>query len=37
MAAQSARIEAGHVFLPRGAPWLADFLHELLAFPNGRS
>jgi predicted phage terminase large subunit-like protein len=36
MAAQSAKIEAGHVFLPRTAPWLAEFLNELLAFPNGR-
>jgi predicted phage terminase large subunit-like protein len=24
------------VFLPRQAPWLADFENELLAFPNGR-
>ena len=36
MAAQSAKIEARHVALPTGAPWLADFLVELLAFPNGR-
>jgi predicted phage terminase large subunit-like protein len=36
MAAQSAKIEAGHVRLPKGAPWLAEFLSELLAFPNGR-
>jgi predicted phage terminase large subunit-like protein len=36
MAAQSARFEAGQVHLPRDAPWLADFLHEMLAFPNGR-
>jgi predicted phage terminase large subunit-like protein len=36
MTAQSARIEAGHVHLPNGASWLADFLSELLAFPNGR-
>ncbi len=36
MAAQSAKIEAGHVHLPKSAPWLADFLYELLAFPNGR-
>jgi predicted phage terminase large subunit-like protein len=34
--AQSARIEAGQVHLPVGAPWLDEFLHELLAFPNGR-
>ncbi len=36
MVAQSVVIEAGHVALPTGAPWLADFLFELLAFPNGR-
>jgi predicted phage terminase large subunit-like protein len=33
---QSALIEAGHVLLPESAPWLADFLNELLAFPGGR-
>jgi predicted phage terminase large subunit-like protein len=36
MAAQSAKIEAGQVNLPKSAPWLGDFLSELLAFPNGR-
>ena len=36
MAAQSAKIEAGHVFLPRSAAWLGEFLTELLSFPNGR-
>jgi predicted phage terminase large subunit-like protein len=36
MVAQSAKIEAGHVHLPREAGWLDTFLHELLAFPNGR-
>ena len=29
-------MEAGHVHLPRQAPWLSDFLNELLAFPNAR-
>ena len=33
--AQSARFEAGQVFVPQDAPWLADWLQELLAFPNG--
>lgn len=28
-------IEAGKVFLPEGADWVADFLGELSAFPNG--
>ena len=36
MAGQSAKIEAGHVYLPRNADWLDTFMLELLAFPNGR-
>jgi predicted phage terminase large subunit-like protein len=28
-------IEAGKVFLPESAPWIADFLDELAAFPSG--
>ena len=36
MVAQSAKIEAGHVHLPKEADWLDTFLLELLAFPNGR-
>ena len=36
MVAQSALIEAGHVYVPSEAPWLADFLNELLGFPYGR-
>ena len=36
MSAQSAKIEAGQVHLPKEADWLGTFLHELLAFPNGR-
>jgi predicted phage terminase large subunit-like protein len=36
MEAQCARFENGQVHLPRNAPWLAEFLHEILAFPNGR-
>ena len=28
-------IEAGKVFLPESAPWLADFVDELAAFPTG--
>jgi predicted phage terminase large subunit-like protein len=35
MVAQSAKIEAGHVHLPKDAPWLGAFLMELLGFPNG--
>jgi predicted phage terminase large subunit-like protein len=34
--AQSARIEAGSVFLPAGAPWLDDFRTEIISFPYGR-
>lgn len=33
--AVSARFEAGQVLLPREAPWLATYMSELLAFPNG--
>jgi predicted phage terminase large subunit-like protein len=33
---QSARFEAGQVHLPKEAPWLAAFLHEMLAFPMAR-
>jgi predicted phage terminase large subunit-like protein len=36
LAEQSAKIEAGHVYLPADAPWKADFVSEVLAFPNGR-
>ncbi|MBP0113868.1 phage terminase large subunit [Bradyrhizobium vignae] len=36
MAAQSFRIEAGQVHLPKDAPWLDDYLLELLAFPHGK-
>jgi len=36
MAAQAAKIEAGHVHLPNSAPWLGEILTELLSFPNGR-
>ena len=34
--AQSARFEAGQVLVPREAPWLAEWLDELLGFPNAR-
>jgi phage terminase large subunit-like protein len=33
---QTARIEAGSVFLPSRAGWLDDFRREILAFPAGR-
>lgn len=36
MEAQAARFESGQVHLPKAAPWLDDFLHELLAFPQSR-
>ena len=36
MNAQTARIEAGSVLLPRKAPWLDDFFQEVLAFPASR-
>jgi predicted phage terminase large subunit-like protein len=36
MEGQTAFIEAGFVWLPREAHWLADFLHELAMFPKGK-
>ena len=36
MHAQTAMIENGFVHLPEEAPWLAQYLHELSAFPKGR-
>jgi phage terminase large subunit-like protein len=36
MSTQSAKIEAGHVFLPVRAECLDDFRTELLQFPHGR-
>ena len=35
MAAQSAKIEGGEVYLPRHAQWLDDLRTEILAFPHG--
>jgi predicted phage terminase large subunit-like protein len=36
MHAQSAKIEAGHVHVPRHADWLDDFFIEVTQFPRGR-
>lgn len=36
MHAQTAKFEAGHVLLPKNAPWLDGLLKELLGFPGGR-
>jgi predicted phage terminase large subunit-like protein len=36
MSAQTARIEAGSVLLPKQASWLDEFRRELLAFPASR-
>jgi predicted phage terminase large subunit-like protein len=36
MVAQSARIEARQVHLPKQADWLDTYLLEMLAFPHGR-
>lgn len=33
---QTVAFESGRVLFPKGAPWLADLTHELLAFPSGR-
>src|SRR5690348_17193160 len=34
--AQTALIENGFVRIPEEAPWLAEYLHELTVFPNGK-
>jgi predicted phage terminase large subunit-like protein len=36
MEQQTPKIEAGRVFLPKGAPWLHEFKVEVMAFPNGK-
>jgi predicted phage terminase large subunit-like protein len=36
MHAQTAMIENGFVHIPESAPWLAEYLHELTVFPNGK-
>ena len=37
MLGQSPKIEAGRVFLPRKAPWLADFEDEITKFPKAKN
>jgi predicted phage terminase large subunit-like protein len=34
--AQTGAMEGGFVHLPQQAHWLADYLHELVTFPEGR-
>jgi predicted phage terminase large subunit-like protein len=34
--AQTGVIENGFVYLPREAHWLAEYLHEITTFPNGK-
>jgi predicted phage terminase large subunit-like protein len=34
--AQTAMIENGFLHLPRQAAWLADYIHELITFPNSK-
>jgi predicted phage terminase large subunit-like protein len=36
MAIASAKFEAGNVYFPEEAPWLADLEAELFAFPGSR-
>jgi predicted phage terminase large subunit-like protein len=36
LSAQLGRFECGRILLPRDAPWLAEFLQEILGFPNAR-
>jgi phage terminase large subunit-like protein len=33
---QTAKLEAGHVYIPLQASWLDDFRREVLQFPYGR-
>jgi phage terminase large subunit-like protein len=35
-ATRSACFEAGHVVLPKSAPWIADYETELLGFPSAK-
>jgi predicted phage terminase large subunit-like protein len=34
--AQTGMIESGFVHIPEAAPWLAEYLHEMTVFPNGK-
>ncbi len=34
--AQTSKIESGELFLPKEAPWLAEFEKETLGFPQGK-
>lgn len=36
MYGQTPKLEAGSLFIPKSAPWLAEFMAEYLAFPKGR-
>jgi predicted phage terminase large subunit-like protein len=36
MSAESAKFEAGLVYFPKHAPWLADLEAELFSFPGSR-
>jgi predicted phage terminase large subunit-like protein len=36
MHAQTALIENGFVHIPETAPWLAEYVHEMTVFPNGK-
>ena len=33
---QTVMIENGFVYIPEAAPWLAEYLHEMTVFPNGK-
>lgn len=34
--AQASRIQGGEVVLPEAAPWVVEFVREIIAFPGGR-
>jgi predicted phage terminase large subunit-like protein len=35
--AQTPKIEGGFVYLPRDAPWLSEYMHELTTFPGAKN
>jgi predicted phage terminase large subunit-like protein len=34
--AQTGMMESGFVYIPEAAPWLAEYLHEMMVFPKGK-
>jgi len=36
LAAQSIKFESGRVYLPKQAPWLDEYVHEITGFPGAK-